>query len=375
LTLKGSAFSWLWLQSSHIGGTLELNNTEARCAYHIKASNIGYVTADQAGFGIVKTSAPTKQHPALDYAWWNRAVPPNSGKPGENKYAREMFDSSPIKSQLSAMEGDILPKIDNATMASKPAIFGCQETDDGISAPTDDLEFLIADTTIHAALCLTSFEWTVPKSDIPDTSQPATIVAFRETKIDGSLILHLWDDKVEKRYNDALQSDQKLRSIAQKKNRFEAVGLKAGVFVFNFSEVSKPYSNYLDGLNFTRIQDALSPACDRPAEELGKASLASQFDLPDVDIVMRWLDTNEAKSSQPYTVFVQIFEQAGQDATDLRVNRANFDLHQKWIQRSTVAATPAALTSDARKPIERSQWRFGRRKCLQRCPRNLLAFG
>jgi hypothetical protein len=123
------------------------------------------------------------------------------------------------------------------------------------------------------------------------------------------------------------------------------------VFVFNFSEVSKPYSNYLDGLNFARIQDAPRPACDRPGEELGKASLAAQFNLPDVDIVMRWLDTNAAKSSQPYTVFVQVFEQAGQDATDLRVNRANFELYEKWNQRltggSSAAAAPAALTSKA----------------------------
>ena len=51
LSVDGSAFSLLWVLSSHIVGTLDLNETEARCGYHINSSTTGYVTADRAGFG------------------------------------------------------------------------------------------------------------------------------------------------------------------------------------------------------------------------------------------------------------------------------------------------------------------------------------
>jgi hypothetical protein len=354
LTLNGSAFSWLWLQSSRIGRALELNNTEARCAYHIKASNIGYVMADKAGFGIVKTSSPTEEHPAVDYAWWNRAVPPSSNKPSANVFVRLLFDSPIIKSKVREMESAIPPQIDNAPPTTSPAIYGCQT--DGNALPAAELEFLVADTTIRTALCFTSFEWAAPKGTIPDASHPASIVALRETTVDGSLIVHIWDDEIEKRH-DALQANQTARSIAKMKNRFEAVGLTAGVFIFNFSEGPKPYAEYLDGLSFSRIENDPHPACDSAGELLGKANLASRGNLPDVGSVMRWLDANEARSSQPFAVFVQAFERAGLDATDLRVNRATLDLRERTNQRlmRSSTATDSSTTSTGKAASQSTQ--------------------
>jgi hypothetical protein len=73
LSLDGSAFSLLWVLSSHIVGTLDLNGTEARCGYHINSSTTGYVTADRAGFGIFASLATAGSRP-IEYPWWNRKL-------------------------------------------------------------------------------------------------------------------------------------------------------------------------------------------------------------------------------------------------------------------------------------------------------------
>jgi hypothetical protein len=47
LRLDNSAFTQLSVLSSNIGGTLGLNNSEARCAYHINSSSMNYFTASR----------------------------------------------------------------------------------------------------------------------------------------------------------------------------------------------------------------------------------------------------------------------------------------------------------------------------------------
>lgn len=84
LDLRNAAFSRLWIRSSQIGGTVALDESEARCAYHINSSTIGYLTAENAGFGVIKRA--TDGNVAVDYSWWYRA-----------SYKRDIFDSAPVR--------------------------------------------------------------------------------------------------------------------------------------------------------------------------------------------------------------------------------------------------------------------------------------
>jgi hypothetical protein len=90
LNLEQSAFSRLWIQSNRIDGTLFLNDSEARCAYHINASTFGFLGANRVGFGTMRTAQPAGQA-AIDYAWWDRAV---SGTPA--RYTKRVIESPAI---------------------------------------------------------------------------------------------------------------------------------------------------------------------------------------------------------------------------------------------------------------------------------------
>lgn len=97
LSINGSACSRLWVLSSHIAGTLDLNDTEARCGYHINSSTAGYVTANEAGFGVLRSTTPTGSA-AIEYPWWHAAlaglfpVPVRSHDPRLQDPRRALFD-------------------------------------------------------------------------------------------------------------------------------------------------------------------------------------------------------------------------------------------------------------------------------------------
>jgi hypothetical protein len=330
---NGSALSWFWLQSSRINGALELNDTEVRCAYHINASTVGYITASNAGFGIIKTMPQTGSRPAVDYAWWNRAVAGGAANPQKMSFVREMFATPVINKILKNKENTVAPA-KGGKVAGPVAIYGCEP---GLAAT--DLEFLVTDTSIGTAVCVTSFHWTMPKGSVPDKSHPSTILALREIKVGGSLSLRPWVDSTEGPYAAALSSDAAALSIATRTNKLEAIGVKAGVFVYDFTESIKPYSNYLDELSFSRIQNSTPDCNQKSAELLGSATVSSQGHLPTADNAMRWLASNQVNSSQPFTVFIQAFETAGLDATDLRIRRAARDLIKHTRQDFSFAST------------------------------------
>jgi hypothetical protein len=323
-TLDKSALSWFWLQSSRVAGLLELNDTEARCAYHIKGSTVGYLTADRAGFGIVKSFPSSNGKPALNYSWWNRAAPKAGGK-SKPLYVQEILGSQALRALVAEKERRIQQNAKLPGKTGNPAaIYGCDDS----GAPSSDLEFLLVDTQVKTALCLTSFIWTIPKGQTPDESQPQTVVALRETQVGGSLILRPWSDDAESNHYDPLQATPALLEAAQQKNKFELIGLTAKVFAFNFKESAKPYSNFLDGLNFTRLEDT-HPVCDQRTKELGSPNLALPGKLPNVNDAKRWLESNQMRSSQPYMVFINAFEKTGQDSTEFHIDRARADLKER----------------------------------------------
>jgi hypothetical protein len=315
LNMSNSAFTRLWLQSSQIAGTLGLDDTEARCAYHLHANTVGYLAANRTGFGIVKTAA-SGDHPSLDYAWWNRAV---SGSPKPD--TQQMMESPAIRRIADAALAKIRnPKAASANdprHANPRRVRGCEDT-----SASEYLEFYVFDTNVQAAFCLTSFVWMAPKNALPDSEHPISIVALNGTKISGNLIIDLWAD--ESSEVGKLKKEDKNYRLVRAKHKFEAIGLSTAALISDFSDNARPYFIYVDGLKFERVHKA-KPACTN----VSGAKLATQVELPSTDDVLHWLDKNEAPSSQPFMAFVAAFEQAGTSATPLRVQQKTVDLCEK----------------------------------------------
>src|SRR5262245_48784812 len=306
LRMNDSAFTRLWILSSVVGGTLMLDDSEARCAYHINSNSLGFLNANGAGFGQMQNAA-REGRPAIDYPWWQRAVS-GSAQP----YTRQLLESAPVKRLADAKLRDIVVNPEQGQI-----LRGCEDT-----SRSAYLEFYLFDNTVRTALCLTSFAWLVPKAGIPDDKHPVSIVALDGTKVGGKLIVDLWPDPPTGL--GQLQPGDGPYDLVTSKNKFEAIGVSAAALIYNFADNTKPYFTYVDGLNFEQIHKA-QPAC---RNDLG-AQLATQVELPNVDEVMQWLNKNAAPSSQPFTAFVRAFERAGEKATDLRVRRQTYELCEK----------------------------------------------
>ena len=306
LRLDGSAFTRLWILSSTLGGTLSLNNTEARCAYHLNSSSMSYLTASAAGFGRMQTAWPDGE-PAVDYPWWDRA-----SSITERPYTRQLLESAAVKGIVDLARRDAT----TSRTADPNLLRGCEAT-----SHSSFLEFYLFDSTVRSAACVASFVWLAPKNPLPDDTHPVSILALNGTKVGGNLILDLWlGEPVTNKLSPGSDDYNRVAS----KHKFEAIGVSAGALIHNFKDNEEPYFTYIDGLNFDRIHDA-SPAC---AGDSG-VQLASQVELPTVGEVMRWLNKNAALSSQPFAAFAAAFERAGESATDLRVQRQTYDLCEK----------------------------------------------
>lgn len=307
MRLNGSAFTRLWILSSTVGGTLQLNDTEARCAYRITSSTIGFLTASGAGFGQMQ-SVGRDGRPAVNFPWWQRAL---SG--ADQPYTRQLLESPAVKRIADARFREVSSKPGSAGGALR----GCETT-----SRSAYLEFFLFDNTVRTALCLTSFAWLVPKNPIPDDAHPVSIVALDGTKVGGNLIVDLWPDPPTGL--GMLHPGDGPYGLVSSKHKFEAVGVHAGALIYNFADNAKPYFTYVDGLTFDRIHKA-QPACK---DDLG-AQLATQVELPNVDEVLQWLNKNAAQSSQPFAAFVAAFERAGEGATSLRIQRQTYELCEK----------------------------------------------
>lgn len=314
LTFAKSAFTRLWVQSSRIDGALDLDGSEARCSYHVNATATGYLTVNDAGFGVVETVRTGAG--ALDLPWWRR-TPSETKEPS----ARPIFES-PAVARILAEERDRLVRVRAAPVpgAGPRRVPGCGNADglEGIGE-TEYLEFYVFDSTIQAAFCLTSFEWLAPKGELPDDAHWVSILALDGTRVSGNLIVDLWGPR-RSSVADLRAGDPAFARVSQK-HKFQAIGLSAGALITEFAGNPKPYFTYIDGLKFERVHKA-RPAC---TNESG-IKLGSQPELPSVDETMAWLDKNESDSSQPFLTFVQAFEHAGADASALRIKHKTVDL-------------------------------------------------
>jgi hypothetical protein len=324
LRLDNSAFTQLSVLSSNIGGTLGLNNSEARCAYHINSSSMNYFTASGAGFGRMRT-VHQEGKPDIDYPWWDRA-PSHSPRPE----MRQLFESPAVRSMVESTR--------RAATAPRPhpdALRGCEYTSGSAYA-----EFYLFDSNIRSASCITLFSWLAPRQPPSDAPAPVSIVALNGTRVTGNLIIDLAGAAGA---NPRPGTDHYKQAVGS--HKLEAIGASAGALIYNFDDEPAPYFTYIDGLNFDRIHNA-SPACTGDMVQL-----ATQVELPSTDKVLHWLEKNKAPSSQPFAAFAAAFERAGESAVNLRVGRQTYDLCAKTA-RWTFLRWLAGVTGQCPGPVE-----------------------
>jgi hypothetical protein len=308
LRLDNSAFTQLSVLSSNIGGTLGLNNSEARCAYHINSSSMNYFTASRAGFGSMQSP---EGKPDIEYPWWDRAL-----SPGTRPEMRQLFDSPAVKQRGDAARRTVTaprPRPVKMSPVSGRVLRGCEDTSGSAYA-----EFYLFDSNVRSASCIASFAWLAPNKAKPSEPDPVSILALNGTRVSGNLIIDL---------AGASGANMSPGTAAYKqatgKHKLEAIGVSVGALIYNFNDEASPYFTYIDGLNFERIHNAV-PAC---ADDM--VQLATQVELPSTDVVLGWLKKNAALSSQPFAAFAAAFEHAGEDAIDLRVAGRTYDLCQR----------------------------------------------
>jgi hypothetical protein len=244
LNIDGSAFSLLWVLSSHIAGILDLSETEARCGYHISSSTTGYLLANHAGFGIIK-SLEASNSTIVEYPWWNRKL---SGTP--KPHTQEIFES-PAIARIAAAERYIIGR--EAVYSYQDRLRGCEELTADASP-----QFVVSSSTVEDSLCLASFVWLAPRNELPDDAHPTSILTLNRTRINGSLMINLWGEQPSP-VADLQPKDPRYRLVSDKQ-KFEAIGLTAGSLIFNLSDVVRPYFAYFDELKFNRVYKAIQSA-------------------------------------------------------------------------------------------------------------------
>jgi hypothetical protein len=304
LRLDNSAFTQLSVLSSNIGGTLGLNNSEARCAYHINSSSMNYFTASGAGFGQMRA---VQRESNIEYPWWDRAL--------SLADMRQLFDSPAVQPMVTAARRmATAPRPHRVQKSPASGVMrGCEDTSGSAYA-----EFYLFDSNIRSASCITLFAWLAPKQSRPAETDPVSILALNGTRVTGNLIIDLAGAAGA---NPRPGTDAYKQAVG--KHKLESIGASAGALIYNFNDEAAPYFTYIDGLNFDRIHNA-APACTGDMVQL-----ATQVELPSTDKVLHWLEKNKAPSSQPFTAFAAAFERAGESAVNLRVGRQTYDLCAK----------------------------------------------
>jgi hypothetical protein len=307
ISIRGSAVSYFVTQFSNVGEALDLSHSQARCAYHVNKSEIGYVVARRAGFGTVQPPSGSGSPPGY-YAW------------------READLTPPVQHILSTAEAKKL------TSNPEPCI---NRFDRPLRA-----EFFIFDNSIKSSLCLNEFKWLGPRDGSPfappDFFNPRpsaeeylrTLIAINGNTIGSNLIIDLWPE-------DANEKDINYE-VPPRLHKFEAIGVKAGGLVVDFAESNQNHvTTAVDGLQFDRLYNGhasceygggrnLTAFDDRAL--LLISDFTKELELPKVDDALRWLDLNTIESTQPYTAFSNAFTNAGVDATRIVVARENRQL-------------------------------------------------
>ncbi|MFO1125979.1 MAG: hypothetical protein U1E25_12385 [Methylocystis sp.] len=272
--LARSFFSHLVFLKNHVGGALDLGQSQARCSFDIRKNEIDDVVAVEFGFGDVRKS--DKGEELFGFKAGNEK--------SNNAYQR--FTGS--DSQIFKGENPF-PKPCDYVRLIVPG------------------SFVFIENHIKYSICLRDFSWLVDDKNLPERS----IIYLNEDVIDGATWLDIKNP---------------IRSVSGSRDRkrpeLSIFNLQTGTFVLDFEVATKDVRVQVNGLHFDRVYSAkdkceiaLSPRATREKAKPRGPNDLPQFppslSLPKPEHVTAWVKKNEFKGTQPFAQFVSVFERAG----------------------------------------------------------------
>ncbi|MBI1980476.1 MAG: hypothetical protein HYS63_02720 [Methylocystis sp.] len=272
--LAHSFFSHLVFLKNHVGGALDLGQSQARCSFDIRKNEIDDVVAVEFGFGDVRKSDKGEElfgfKPANEKsssAYQRFTAPDSQIFKGENPFPR------PCDYVRSIVPGS----------------------------------FVFIENHIKYSICLRDFSWLVDNQNLSEKS----IIYLNEDVVDGAT----WLD---------IKNPVRPVSAGRERKRPELsiFNLQTGTFVLDFEVATKDVLVKVNGLHFERVysakdkcETALSPRATKEKARPRDANDIPQFPpslrLPKPEHVTAWVKKNTFKGTQPFAQFVSVFERAG----------------------------------------------------------------
>lgn len=272
--LARSFFSHLVFLKNHVGGALDLGQSQARCSFDIRKNEIDDVVAVEFGFGDVRKSDKgeelfgfTEGNKKSSSAYRRFTGPDSQIFKGENPF------SKPCDYVRSIVPGS----------------------------------FVFIENHIKYSICLRDFSWLVDDKNLPEKS----IIYLNENVVDGAT----WLD---------IKNPAHPVSEGRARNRpaLSIFNLQTGTFVLDFEVATKDVLVRVNGLHFERVysakdkcETALSPRASkekaRPRDANDIPKFPPSLRLPEPEHVTAWVKKNEFKGTQPFAQFVSVFERAG----------------------------------------------------------------
>jgi hypothetical protein len=272
-----SALGRFSIDSSQIGGGLILNDSEVRCSYELKNSDIGFVLAERAGFGTGKSGGVGPNAvgggEALHgiYSWWLKFWDPKKAELGTagQRNARRLL-TSPAARELFIKED-----------------LTCKHNPMGDEA---GIRFSILETHVKTNVCLRSFSWLHWPGDYNLEAHPKSALILNGTNVDVGLVVTFQPDDF-----DQTKIDEQTPALVGESRSFEAKGLTAGSLIFEFSEQKSIYGTQLDGLKFGRIHNNLANCEFKSETDVSHRTSGSSARPvpPTVEQVATWLSRNQ----------------------------------------------------------------------------------
>lgn len=274
--LARSFFSHLVFLKSHVGGALDLGQSQARCSFDIRKNEIDDVVAVEFGFGDVRKS--DKGEELFGFTTEN--------KKSNNAYQRFTGADSRIFNG-----GNPYPKPCDYVRSIVPG------------------SFVFIENHIKYSICLRDFSWLVDDKNLPRKS----IIYLNEDVVDGAT----WLD---------IKNSMPMQSAAGRRDgngpQLSIFNLQTGTFVLDFEVTSNDVLVSVNGLHFERVysakdrcETALSPRATnekaRPRNARDIPQFPPSLSLPKPEHVTAWVKKNEFKGTQPFAQFVSVFERAG----------------------------------------------------------------
>jgi hypothetical protein len=347
LSMRRALFPYLLIQFSKIGGVLDLTDSQARCSYHLRKSEVGDLVAVRAGFGKAELSSDNKDRL---FSWY---LHPES-RAATDPY---VLRSALFKAAKTDPSGKAL--CDHPVASFLPG------------------SFLVSDTQVKSSVCLRQFRWLEGSK----SNDQKSFITFTGVNVGATASI------------DLATVNSKLPAGPPDNRNLEIIGFQTGSLMFHFEDSKQnPYRLLLSGLKFEHVYAAAENPCgydpnfsDSDSKKAEAAAAAekkaaaaagsgaapdaaagpdtkktagavaagsggmsaiaiprkkddvdpgSNFRSPHVEEVMSWLNRNSLETTQPFAAFVEVFQKHGEnnDAKALRIAKADIELCLK-VQR------------------------------------------